>query len=77
MKLEFNIVPAHVLQTYVQTLYKNISRKPLENVDVGDNFTLGRNSTLTSYMIHCIVWPIREKKFEDESEIIKNVVFID
>jgi hypothetical protein len=39
MKLEFNIVPAHVLQTYVQTLYKNISRKPLENVDVGDNFT--------------------------------------
>jgi hypothetical protein len=45
MKLEFNIVPAHVLQTYVQTLYKNISRKPLDDVDVGDNLELGRNST--------------------------------
>jgi len=45
MKLEFNIVPAHVLQTYVQTLYKNISRKPLDDVDVGDNLELGRNTT--------------------------------
>ena len=36
-----------------------------------------KNISLTSYMINCIVRPIREKKIEDESEIIKNVVFID